>query len=82
MITIQVIDARKSALLATGHPHAKLVRKMLKYSKLNEACKRELGKEIRHADRCREYRAPEGIQVDGYYEDQCNRYILQLHGCF
>lgn len=45
---------------------------------------REIGREIRHAAREREYRPPHGLPaVDGYYEVSENeRYVLQFHGCF
>lgn len=46
----------------------------------------ELGHNIIHAGRCREYRLPDGTLVDGYYESEENGvtqyYVYQFHGCF
>ncbi|XP_033226042.1 uncharacterized protein LOC117178722 [Belonocnema kinseyi] len=44
---------------------------------------REIGVEIQHAARSREFRLPEGTPVDGYYIDgDEKRHVLQFNGCF
>ncbi|XP_048513417.1 uncharacterized protein LOC125501456 [Athalia rosae] len=48
-------------------------------------CKeREIGIEIMHAGRCREYRIPEtGRPVDGYYvTEDGTRHVLEFQGCY
>ncbi|XP_048514299.1 uncharacterized protein LOC125501746 [Athalia rosae] len=46
--------------------------------------KREIGIEIMHAGRCREYRIPEtGRPVDGYYvTEDGTRHVLEFRGCY
>ena len=39
-------------------------------------------KEIIHSYNNREFRIPEGITVDGYYEDNDSKFVLQFHGYF
>ncbi|XP_039311046.1 uncharacterized protein LOC105202996 isoform X3 [Solenopsis invicta] len=47
---------------------------------------RELGRVIAHAGHGRETRLPEGVLVDGYYEEINNgvtiNHVLQFHGCY
>lgn len=41
-----------------------------------------LGVRIIHAGRSREFKLPQGLTVDGYYESSDATHVLQFHGCY